>query len=166
MKRDDLSRVSSLMFTYAQCFMNTNPLYGYPSDLHELSHYSMGGGDDGANAVADGIGWHVKHFARLMSKLRDTTDFDGKTILDNTAMVLLFEGGLGYDPEQDNQGSPHSTENMGVLVGGLAGGLNAGGGVHIRRQDEHPVRVINTVMNAIGGPDTLGEVSGTITGLT
>ena len=55
---------------------------------------------------------------------------------------------------------------MGVLVGGLAGGLNAGGGVHIRRQDEHPVRVINTVMNAIGGPDTLGEVSGTITGLT
>ncbi len=162
----DLSRVSSLMFTYAQCFMNTNPLYGYPSDLHELSHYSMGGGDDGANAVADGIGWHVKHFARLMSKLRDTTDFDGKTILDNTAMVLLFEGGLGYDPEQDNQGSPHSTENMGVLVGGLAGGLNAGGGVHIRRQDEHPVRVINTVMNAIGGPDTLGEVSGTITGLT
>ena len=101
-----------------------------------------------------------------MSKLRDTTDFDGKTILDNTAMVLLFEGGLGYDPEQDNQGSPHSTENMGVLVGGLAGGLNAGGGVHIRRQDEHPVRVINTVMNAIGGPDTLGEVSGTITGLT
>jgi len=162
----DLSRVSALMFTYAQCFMNTNPLYGYPSDLHELSHFSVGGGEDGANAVADGVGWHVKHIARLMSKLRDTTDFDGKTILDNTGIVLAFEGGLGYDPEQDNQGSPHSTENMGMLVGGFGGGLNANGGQHIRRQDEHPTRVINTVMNALGGPDTLGEVAGTIDGLT
>jgi Protein of unknown function (DUF1552) len=162
----DLSRVASLMFTYAQCFLNMNPLYNYPTDLHEMSHYSMGGGEDGANAVADGVGWHVKHMARLMQKLRDTTDVDGNTILDNTALVLLFEGGLGYDPEQDNQGSPHSTENMGLMVGGFGGGLNANGGVHIRRPDEHPVKVVNTVLNALGVPGDLGEISGTIDGLT
>jgi hypothetical protein len=161
----DLSRVSALMFTYAQCFLNMNPVYGYPSDLHELSHYSMGGGDDGANAVADGIAWHVKHFARLLDKLRDTTDFDGKTVLDNTAAVLLFEGGWGYDPEQDNEGSAHSTENMALLVGGKAGGLNASGGKHIRAPGSHPVQAVNTVMNALGVPGQLGEVPGTIAGL-
>jgi hypothetical protein len=162
----DLSRCSALMFTYAQCFLNMNPLYGYPTDLHEMSHFSMGGGDAGADAVADGIAWHVRHCATLMKKLRDTQDLDGASnILDNTALVLLFEGGLGYDPEQDNQGSPHSTENMAVMVGGLAGGLNQSGGQHIVAPGAHPVECINTVMGALGVPGTLGEVSGTIPGL-
>lgn len=161
----DLSRVSSLMFTYAQCFLNMNPLYGHPSDLHELGHYSVGGGVDGANAMADGVAWHVKHMARLMDKLRDTTDVDGTTILDNTALVMLFEGGWGYDPEQDGQGSAHSSEHMGVLVGGKAGGLNASGGQHIDGGGAHPVAVVNSVMGALGVPGNLGEVTGTIPGL-
>lgn len=161
----DLSRVASLMFTYAQCFLNMKPVYGYPSDLHELGHYSMGGGDKGANAVADGVAWHVRHFARLVKKLRDTEDVDGSTLLDNTGMVLVFEGGWGYDPEQDKQGTAHSSENMVVLAAGHAGGLNAKGGVHVRAQGQHPVRVTNTVLGAVGVPDQLGEVSGTIDGL-
>jgi uncharacterized protein DUF1552 len=161
----DLSRTAAVMFTYAQCFLNMNPLFGYPSDLHELSHYSVGGGDAGANAVADGVGWHVKHWARLMSKLRDTTDVDGNTILDNTALVMLFEGGMGYDPEQDGQGSPHSSENMGVLVGGGAGGLHQTGGKHIMAPGGHPAQVINTVMGALGVQQELGEVTGSIDGL-
>ncbi len=161
----DLSRVSALMFTYAQCFLNMNPVWGYPSDLHELGHYSVGGGIDGANAMADGVAWHVKHMARLMSKLRDSTDLDGNTILDNTALVMLFEGGWGYDPEQDAQGSAHSSEHMGVLVGGKAGGLHAAPGQHIDGGEAHPVRVVNTVMNALGVSGQLGEVSGTVPGL-
>jgi hypothetical protein len=158
----DLSRVSSLMFTYAQCFMNMNPTYGHPSDLHELGHYSVGGGDAGANAVADGVAWHVKHIARLVDKLKNTTDLDGTNLLDNTAIVLTFEGGWGFDPEQNNEGSAHSSENMAVLVAGRAGGLNPTGGKHIRAVGEHPARIINTVMGALGVPGQLGEVSGTI----
>ena len=161
----DLSRSASLMFSYAQCFLNMNPVYGYPSDLHELGHYSMGGGDDGANAVADGIGWHVKHFGRLVKKLRETEELDGSNLLDHTAMVLLFEGGWGFDPEQNNQGSAHSSENMAVLVAGKAGGLNQGGGKHIRTNKAHPVRCINTAMQAVGVETQLGEVSGGISEL-
>ena len=161
----DLSRVSALMFTYAQCFMNMNPMYGYPSDLHELGHYSIGGGDTGANGVADGVAWHVKHTARLIDKLRQTTDFDGQTILDNSAVVLVFEGGMGLDPDDGDMGSSHSTENMGVLVGGLAGGLNAGGGQHIDGAGAHPVSCINTAMAAIGVAGQLGDVSTTIDAL-
>jgi hypothetical protein len=161
----DLSRVASLMFTYAQCFLNMNPIFGIPSDLHEMSHYSMGGGEDGANAVADGIAWHLKHFARLTQKLRDTEDIDGSSLLDHTGLVMLFEGGWGYDPEQDAQGSAHSSENMVVVAAGRAGGMHQTGGKHIRAQGAHPVQVVNTVMNAVGVPGTLGEVSGTIPGL-
>jgi hypothetical protein len=157
----DLSRVANLMFTYAQCFMNMNPIYGYPSDLHEISHYSMGGGEEGANALADCVGWHVKHWATLMKKLRDTDDVDGTSMLDSTAMILCFEGGIGFDPEQGNMGEAHSTENMVVLIGGRAGGLHSSPGRHIRRQDEHPVKVINTAMKAVGVDQQLGDVPGT-----
>jgi len=157
----DLSRVANLMFTYSQCFLNMNPIYGYPTDLHEMSHYSMGGGDAGQNAVADGVAWHVKHWATLMKKLRDTEDADGSPMLDSTAMILCFEGGIGYDPEQDQEGSPHSTENMAVLIGGKAGGLHKSPGQHIIRQDQHPAKVINTAMKAVGVTQNLGEVTGT-----
>lgn len=156
----DLARVANLMFTYSQCFLNMNPVYGYATDLHEMSHYSMGGNIDGANAMADGIAWHVKHWATLLQKLRDTDDLDGTPMLDSTSAILCFEGGWGYDPEQDMQGSAHSSQNMVVLIGGRAGGLNASGGVHLRKTGEHPAKVITTAMKAVGGPSTLGEVSG------
>jgi hypothetical protein len=157
----DLSRVANLMFTYSQCFLNMNPIYGYPSDLHEISHYAMGGGEEGANAMADCVGWHVKHWGRLMQKIRDTEDTDGTSMLDSTAMVLVFEGGVGYDPEQDAQGSAHSTENMVALIGGKAGDLHTSPGRHLIREGEHPVKVINTAMKAVGVNQTLGEVPGT-----
>jgi len=156
----DQSRVASLMFTYAQCFMNMNPIYGYASDLHEISHYSMGGGEDGANAMADCIAWHVKHWARLIQKLRDTQEIDGTTLLDHTALVLAFEGGVGFDPESGNMGEAHSTENMVALIGGRAGGLHATPGRHIRAVGRHPVEIVNTAMHAVGLDGQLGEVPG------
>lgn len=156
----DLSRSASLMFTYAQCFMNMNPIYGYPSDLHEISHYAMGGGEEGANCMADCIAWHVKHWGRLVQKLRDTPEVDGSTLLDNTALVLMFEGGHGYDPEGGTNGEAHSTENMIALIGGRAGGLHASPGKHVRMPNRHPVELVNTAMHAVGYEGHLGEVEG------
>lgn len=158
----DLSRVASLMFTYAQCFLNMAPLTGDPSDLHEIGHYSMGGGKAGQEAMARGVAWHVRHWARLVQRLRDTEDADGSPILDNTALVLTFEGGWGHDPEQGQDGSSHSSENMMVLVGGRAGGLHATAGRHIQATDRHPVEVLNTAMKAVGVDKPLGEVEGTV----
>jgi len=156
----DLTRVASVRMTFSQSFMQMKDLLGYNNDLHELGHSS--GGD---NAVADIIGWHVKHFARFISLLRDTQDVDGATLLDNTAVIMLFEGGHGYDPEGDKNTSPHSTENMIALVGGHAGGLNPSGGKHIETNKKHPAKVAISVMNAVGvaqQSETLGEVTGRI----
>lgn len=158
----DRTRAASIMFTQAQCFMNMNPIFGYPTDLHEMSHGSMGYANNGRAAVADGVAWHMKHFGNLVRKLADTDDSDGKKLIDNTALVLAFEGGHGFDPEQNAQNSPHSTEKMITLVAGRAGGLNTGGGKHLVMQDRHPIEVVNTVLNAIGVPGQLGEVPGTM----
>jgi hypothetical protein len=74
--------------------MNMYTLLDMPSDLHEVTHGSIGDNeDDMQNALADCAGWHVKHFARLVQKLQDTEDFDGSSMLDQTGLVLAFEGG-------------------------------------------------------------------------
>ena len=159
----DISRVSSLMLTHAQCFMNMFPLLNLPSDLHGISHGSISDGTWASVQIelAKCAAWHVKHFARLVQRLRDTEDLDGSKILDNTALVLAFEGGWGFDLEDPNatHGSPHSTENMVMLVGGKAGGLHQTPGRHIRPLGTHPTAVLNTVLEAVGVPETLGEVT-------
>ncbi|NUO47690.1 MAG: DUF1552 domain-containing protein [Polyangiaceae bacterium] len=162
----DISRVASLMLTYANCFMNMFPILNLPSDLHEVSHGSIGGSQaDTQAALATCAAWHVKHFARLVQKLRDTEDIDGSSVLDNTAVVLGFEGGWGFDPQGGGGDSPHSTENMIILVGGKAGGLNASGGRHIVAPGVHPTAVLNTALSAVGVPTTLGEVSAKVDAL-
>jgi hypothetical protein len=156
----DLTRSISLMFTYAQSFMNAETIIpsGVRSDLHELGH-----GAGGVEDVSDGIAWQVGHFADLIQKLDDTPDGEG-TLLDKCALVFLTEGGHGYDPEGDADLVSHSSENMAVLVAGRAGGLNAG--VHIRTDQLHPAQCIVDAMNAVGvATDRLGEVEGGIPGL-
>ena len=155
----DLTRVAAVRLTWTQCHMQMDQMLGYQGDLHELGHSGNQMG------VADGVAWHVKHFARFLSLLRDSQEVDGSSLLDNTAVVLLFEGGLGWDPEGERDNNPHSTENMVALVGGHAGGLNPTGGKHIVSNQAHPANVCISAMNACGvrqDTETLGEVTGNI----
>lgn len=162
----DISRVASFMITYAQCFMNMYTALDMPSDLHEVTHGAIGNGEDEMqDALADCAAWHVKHYSRLVQKLEDTADADGNSMLDNTAVVLAFEGGWGFDLESGSTTSPHSTENMVMLVGGRAGGLHTNPGGHLRAQGSHPTAVLNTVLEAVGVDDKLGEVDGVVEGL-
>lgn len=161
----DLTRVATIMYTMAQCFMNAHPLFGAASDLHQLGHFGAGGGQVGLDAVSDGLAWHVRHFGRLVQKLRDTPDLDGSPVLDHSALVLAFEGGWGYDPETGDDSSVHSSENMSALIAGHAGGLNPGGGQHVPNPGGHPTQVINTALRAVGLDHEMGEVSGVIDAL-
>jgi hypothetical protein len=155
----DISRVASFMLTFAQCFMNMNTLLDLPSDLHEITHGSIGNSEEEQqDALADCAAWHIKHFARLVAKLRDTQEMDGSSLLDHTALVLAFEGGWGFDLESGGPSSPHSTENMVMLVGGRAGGLHTTPGRHIITQKKHPAAVLNTLVGAVGVNATLGQV--------
>lgn len=160
----DISRVSSFMITYAQCFMNMFSPLGMPSDLHEITHGAIGDNqDEMQDALGEVAAWHLTHFARLIQKLRDTEDVDGSSLLDSTALAFAFEGGWGFDLESGGDNSPHSTENMCVLVAGNAGGLHTNNtGQHIDGAGRHPTAVLNTALRAAGVQETLGEVPGLI----
>lgn len=153
----DLTRSVSMLITEWKCYLNMFQVAGWEADMHTLTH------DGNQEGVADAIAFHVRPFARLVQKLRDTREVDGSSVLDHTALVLAFEGGQGYDPEGDRGGSSHSTENMSMLLAGRAGGLRAG--QHLRTSGTHPSSVIATAMAAVGGPSTLGEIAADVPGL-
>lgn len=156
-----ISRVASFMITYAQCFLNMYPSIGVPSDLHEVTHGSIqGGGEAKWDALADCCAWHTRFYARLVRKLGESLNPDGTSLLDATAVVLAFEGGWGFDLETGGMSSPHSTENMMMLVGGKAGNLHTSRpGGHIRAPGKHPAAVLNTVLQQVGVDETMGEVT-------
>ncbi len=161
----DLTRSVLLQFTNSQSFMNMSAISGQRSDLHELSHGGFGNltDPDTTQALAKGINWHMKHWAYLLQKLKDTPE-PGGSVLDNMAAVFTFEGGHGFDPADNRTVSAHSTENMAMLVSGGAGGLKQG--QHIRATGLHPAQVFLTALRAVGyGSTTLGEISGEIPGL-
>ena len=159
----DISRVASFMVTYAQCFMNMFPALGLASDLHEITHGAVGGGDDMQQALGRCAAWHIDYYAQLTARLRDTLDLDGNSLLDSTALVFAFEGGWGLDADTGSESSPHSTENMCLLLGGRAGNLHADNiGRHIDGAGRHPTAVLNTALASVGVPETLGEVPGFI----
>jgi hypothetical protein len=157
----DMTRVVSLQMTMFQSHMNVYALCGAKCDLHELGH----NGDPairGTLAVSKMIAWHMKHFAYLLAKLRDTKEGAG-SLLDSTAALFLHEGGHGLDTATGKTNSTHSTENMACLIAGRAGGLKPG--QHVVATGKHPANVVISAMKAVGMPEKLGEVSGALPAL-
>lgn len=156
----DLARVATLQYTCAQSFMNVEALTGIKMDLHELAHLSViqGGKDVAQQTVMKMYGWHMKHFAALVSGLRSELGPDGRPVLDNTVLVFVNEGGLG--PAEGKNPASHSTDDMMVVVaGGRALGLRPGR--HIATAGEHPAKALVAAMNAVGvASPSLGEVTG------
>jgi len=161
----DLTRSVSLQFSNVQCMMNMYSISGQLSDLHGLSHGSFGHRTepDDTAAMAKGISWHMKHWARLLAKLAATKE-GATSLLDNMGVCFVFEGGGGYDTDTNQAKGPHSTDAMAVLVSGGVGGLKRGH--HLKATNLHPAQVLLTTLRALGATsNSLGEVSGEIPGL-
>jgi hypothetical protein len=148
----DLSRSITLMFTMSQSYLNVGKLTGVYNTIHNIGHSGS------TPNVAKVIAWHMKHFGRLIAKIRDTQEGAG-SMLDNFAGVFLHEAGHGFNPQDNQPFETHSTENMTALIAGRAGGLK--GGKHVVATDKHPANVVISAMKAVGiTGETLGEVSG------
>jgi hypothetical protein len=155
----DLTRSVALAYSYAQCFMNVNSFIpNRQTDAHELGH-----GTGTAQEHGQVIAWVVDHWAYLLQKLKATPE-GASNLLDNTASVLLTEGGYGFDPEGGRNEVPHSSERMGVLVAGRAGGALTPRG-HIVSANAHPAQVLVSVMNALGVPGGLKDIKTPLPGL-
>ncbi|MFK7927167.1 MAG: hypothetical protein AB8H79_03190, partial [Myxococcota bacterium] len=114
---------------------------------------------EGTQGTSEIIAWHMDHYARIVSKLRDTPEGDGN-VLDNCALLMAHEGGHGWDPAAQKDNSTHSTENMCMCIAGSAGGLKPG--QHVLAEGMHPANVLNSGMFAVGVEQDLGEVRGVI----
>ncbi|MGE3681707.1 MAG: DUF1552 domain-containing protein [Bdellovibrionales bacterium] len=186
----DMTRAATHMLTTAQCHMSVKNLGSAFANIasgcepHEIGHNAGGGplqppagtpapslsnpalapSDRNSYLVSLIHAWHVDHFSYLLDKLKKTPEGSGN-MLDNCALILMFEGGHGRllnNPGDTSKAiGTHSTENMAMLLAGRAGGLKPG--KHIVKTGVHPARVTISAMQAVGSTsDTLGEIKGNV----
>ena len=168
----DLTRVATLQITAFQSHMNVYPIGQYfdspialdrpfLADLHEVGH-NGDANNRGQLPVSLCLQWHVSHYAYLLDKLKNTSEGAG-TVLDNSAVIFMPEAGHGrhLNSPSDTEPKTHSVEDMILMVGGRAGGLQPG--KHIPTSGAHPAQCLVSAMNAAGWTgDTLGEVQGNV----
>jgi Protein of unknown function (DUF1552) len=155
----NLARVATLCVTHEQSFLGTRSILpsGIATDMHELSHSDA---TPNGGSLLQAINWHVDVFAYLVKGLASTPDVDGRTLLDNTSIVYLFEGGKGFDPEVGD--ATHASENMVALVAGRAAGKLPGGS-QVKAAGKHPASVLLTAMKNVGvNASAHGEIKTTI----
>jgi hypothetical protein len=154
----DLTRVGTLMYTHFQSFMNAQAIVGRTINLHSVNHEGT------AEDIAVISAWHMKHFAELVTLLRDAPEGDGN-VLDNSAVVYLNEGGEGDNPDRTD--GSHATKGLAGLIAGRAGGLKSGVHLLAPAGANHPGNLLITAMNAVGVPtNTYGDITGPMPGLT
>jgi hypothetical protein len=121
----DITRVTTLMF--AQEVSNAvYPASGIRDPFHNLSHHSNI--PDNVARLAQLQQYHVRTFAYLLQKLRDTPDGDG-TLLDHS--LLMYGSGMSNSNQHDHRPLPV------VIVGGACGKLQ--GGRHIEVDPQTPL---------------------------
>jgi len=84
---------------------------GIPEGHHDLSHHQNE--PDRIEKVAKIDLWYVQQFAKFLTKLRETKDADGNSLLHNTMIVY----GSG-----DADGNRHTHDNLPILLAGGGGG--------------------------------------------
>jgi hypothetical protein len=167
----DLTRAATLQITAFQSHMNVRPIAqellasvgrsgDIRGDIHEIGH--NGDPDSkGQLQVSLMLKWHLQEYAYLLRKLKETPEGDGN-VLDNSAIVFMPEAGHGTQlNDSSTPFATHSVEDMVLLVGGRAGGMQAGR--HIPTNGAHPGKVLISAMQAVGRQaNTFGEVTGAL----
>jgi Protein of unknown function (DUF1552) len=112
--QSDLTRVITLMMGHEQSGM-TYPQIGVPDAHHPISHHQHE--PEKVAKTARINAYHVKMFAYLLEKLRDTPDGDG-SLLDH--MTMIYGAGIA-------DSNSHAPVNIPfLLAGGGAGNLKGG----------------------------------------
>jgi hypothetical protein len=87
---------------------------GIPEGHHDLSHHQ--GDPERIAKVAKIDTWYAQQFARFLTRLRDTRDVDGNSLLHN-AMIVYGSG--------DADGNSHTHINLPIVLAGGGGGALA-----------------------------------------
>ena len=151
----DSTRVISIAFT--DLGKENGGLTGVSRGYHTLSHH--GQVQDAIDELSIIEKFHVEQYSRFLGKLKEVKETNGKTLLDNT-MVLLGSG-------MSNANS-HSNRDLPVLLAG--GGFKHGQHLHFARNGKQSTPLCNLYLSMLQNfgleIDTFNTASGTLTGLT
>jgi hypothetical protein len=146
----DVTRVTTVMFA-KEVSNAVFPASGIRDPFHNLSHHSNV--PDNITKLAQLNQYHVKTFAYLVQKLKETPDGEG-TLLDHS--LLMYGSGMSNSNQHDHDPLPI------VLAGGAAGKLK--GGRHIRVAQKTPLsNLLLAMLDKLGVPDqSFGDSTGAV----
>lgn len=152
----DLTRVASFEVSTSLNRLQY-PWLGSMGEGHSLSHSGPSNSQARTELVARDT-WHSQQLQRFLTKLSETPDVDGTTVLDNTLVVWCTEVSLG---------STHSHLNMPFLM--VGGGWHFRTGRSLTYQSVSHGNLLVSILNAMGvEATTFGNpefCSGPLTGL-
>ncbi len=149
----DITRVITFMMS-REVSPRSYPELGIPDPHHGLSHHQDN--PIQMEKLARLNRHHIEQFAYFMDKLKNTPDGDN-SLLDN--IVMLYGCGI-------SDGNKHLHTDLPVLVaGGGSGSLQ--GGRHLRVTEDTPISNLQLTMLQNFGvqQDSLGDSTGTVSGL-
>jgi hypothetical protein len=145
--QSNLTRVITLMMGHEQSGM-TYPQIGVPDAHHPISHHQRE--PEKVAKTAKINAYHVKMFAYLLEKLRDTRDGDG-TLLDH--MSMIYGAGIA-------DSNSHAPVNIPFLLAGRGAG-NWKGGRHTKLNGVPLANLHLTLMDRFGvNWDRIGDSTG------
>jgi hypothetical protein len=150
----DVTRVATLMIGIGRGGPDFTFL-GLPGDHHAYSHYT----DDPTypTGVAKIEKWEMEQLAYLLTKMKAVTDPDGKTLLDNSAVLM------GSDVAD---GVTHSQKGMTYILAGKAGGALAPGR-HLKFPSLSNSNLLLSLLQTFGAPATsVNNSTGPLSGLS
>ena len=142
----DQSRVVTFMIENGLS-SRSHPFINAIAGHHALSH---DGSPDGRAALLRLEKWQCEQAADFITKLKATTDTDGKSLLDNTAVLLMPDMGDG-NPHDHTAVSP-------AIVGGARGAIETGKVVDFKGAPLGNLHV--TLLQMMGAPNTTFGVDG------
>ncbi|MFT4628565.1 MAG: hypothetical protein ACI8PZ_007261 [Myxococcota bacterium] len=145
--RCDLTRIATLMLGPGSSYADFGFL-GVPETHHAVSHH---GQDAQRLAWGETIGrWEVERFVELVSAMAALDGGDGRSLLDNSAVLFVSELG---------DGDTHGMRQLPVLLAGTAGGRLAMG-THRAWRDRTVHELLLGVLHALDVPaDHLGDTT-------
>jgi hypothetical protein len=146
----DITRVTTLMFA-KEVSNAVYPASGVTEPFHNLSHHSNI--PENIAKLAQLQQYHVRTFAYLLQKLRDTPDGDA-TLLDRS--LILYGSGMSNSNQHDHAPLPI------VIAGGACGKLT--GGRHIQAAAETPLsNLLLAMLHKLDIPEaSFGDSTGVV----
>jgi hypothetical protein len=106
----DSTRVASLLLAHDGSNRSFGEI-GISEGHHDLSHHQDK--EDRIQKVAQIDAWYGRQFAKLLQKLQNTKDVDGKSLLYNS--MIVYGGG-------NADGNRHTHSNLPIVLAGAGGG--------------------------------------------